>query len=255
MAELARPSPPRKPLASAKATAYARRGSAQSILQLRLGQWVRMEQSLTHNGAVDPPQCSRCRFPFKVTPCVMEFLGQQIFLRKGPPPTLVEQNSWFCPVCGLVEAERGKNVPITSTTVLLYDPPRCSGSHKDPHERSAAMKKVRRKVERFGQFFDEYKCVACSRRARVLIRDRAIPFVIEFGHAMPNETLHHSPDVILNPVNGRSCEAGPILSHALFMLQGETIILGICGGCLKVSYVPRAMELLETRYESLDHPA
>ena len=228
--------------------------AAEKNLTVRLvpRQADRMEQIRTRAGAVDPPHCQSCRVHHKTLPSVMEYLGHQVFQRKGPPKSLVRQNAWFCPVCGEVSAERGIKVPVTPDTVLLYDPPRCVGWGERRDPRPAPMRKVKSNVAHFGHRFDEYKCSTCSIRARVLLRNRKVPFLIDRGHRVEEGVLYHDQRMDQQSYR-RSCEGPPILSGKLFMLNDELTIVSICSGCLAVSYVPNALELLERRYGSVDN--
>ena len=205
-----------------------------------------MAQPLSKAGAIDPPHCDVCWIPYRAVRCVMEFLAQRYFVRKGPPQSSVWQNTWFCPACGNVESDRGTTVRVESGTALQYEPPRCL---RKEARHPVLMRKVKR-AKHFGLSFDEYKCALCDRRARVLVRDRSVPFIIERGRVAEFEfvrqgNFYHTQPFVNHPLTQRNCEARPVLWRALCMLYGDHILLSICSGCLSVSYVPKAWPSLE----------
>lgn len=190
-------------------------------------------------GAVHPLHCSTCLL-YKVTPGVYEFLGQRTFHRKGPPSSSIEQNTWFCPVCGECESDRGDIALIGPGTRLLYDPPVCTfprlrgGRVVKPHPGFPAMRKVNSRARRFGMYFEEYKCRNCSNRARVLIRNRARPYVLDRGREMPIGEMWHHRSVEHHPVTGRGCTSSPL--QLALRIGNLHLIVSICRGCFSMSY-------------------
>jgi hypothetical protein len=119
---------------------------------------------------------------------------------------------------------------------LLYEPPRCGyplirdGFVKKAEGPPKPMRRVGRRVEQGGSYFDEYRCRFCSHRARVLMRDRSKPFILARGQEI-------APGILDNgcPSKG-GCGSESTRSSVRVEIGEQAYLVSVCASCHSVSY-------------------